>query len=412
MAATQVGDVSFLALRIVLLVDLDYFFAQCEELRNPELKGKPVVIGMYSGRTEESGAVSTANYVARKYGVKSGMPLFLAKRKLEGVDAVFLPVDYEHYQHISDKLMQIFRGYADVFEQVGIDEAYLDVTAKVHESFEEAKKLAERMQAEVKSQVGVTFSVGVGPNKLVAKIACDAQKPNGLTVVRVEEVEGFLQALPVDRLLGVGRKTSKTMDSLGIKTLGDLAEFSVQRLLEVFGKTLGVYFHNAANGVDDEPVQEAGEAESISRIGTLKENSRDLEFILGKTGELIGEIRSELAEKRLSFRQVGIVAILSDLTVRSRSKTLEQPTTDPETLRKTVRELFEKFLADSDLEVRRVGVKVSGFVKEEPAQKQLTSYFGNYCSENLYRFYQVFERQNSLSKIERWRIFVLANIGF
>ena len=377
MAAAQDGDVTFLQLRIVMLVDLDYFFAQIEELRNPTLKDKPVVVGMYSGRTEESGAVSTSNYVARKYGVKSGMPLFLAKRKLDGVDSVFLPVDYEYYQQFSDRLMQIFRGYADVFEQVGIDEAYMNVTEKVHGSFDEAKVLAERMKADVKSQVGVTFSVGVGPNKLVAKIACDAQKPDGLTVVRVEEVKAFLQALPVDRLLGVGRKTAKTMEALGMRTIGDLAGFSVQRLMEVYGKTLGVYFHNAANGADDEPVQEAGEAESISRIGTLKENSRDLEFILSKADELIGEVHRELAQKRLSFRQVGTVAILSDLTVRSRSKTLEQPTTDPETTRKTVRELFEKFLADSDLEVRRVGVKVSGFMKEEKAQKQLTSFFGN-----------------------------------
>lgn len=360
-----------------MLVDLDYFFAQCEELRNPTLKGKAVVIGMYSGRTAESGAVSTANYEARKYGVKSGMPLFLAKRKLEGVDAVFLPVDYEYYQQISDGLMQVFRGYADVFEQVGIDEAYLDVTAKVNSRFDETKKLAEQMKTEVKSRFGVTFSIGIGPNKLVAKIAADAQKPNGLTVVRVEEVQSFLQPLPVDRLLGVGRKTSKTMETLRIRAIGELAAFSVQRLVEVFDKTLGVYFHNAANGIDDEPVQEAGEAESISRIATLKENSRDLEFILAKADELIGEIHAEVAQKRLSFKQVGIVAILSDLTVRSRSKTLEQPITDLETVRKVVRELFEKFLSESDLELRRVGVKVSGFVKEEQSQKQLTSYFGN-----------------------------------
>jgi DNA polymerase IV (DinB-like DNA polymerase) len=341
------------------------------------LKIKPVVVGVYSGRTEESGAVSTANYLARGYGVKSGMPLFLAKRKLEGVDAVFLPVDYEYYEQVSDRLMQVFRGYANVFEQVGIDEAYLDVTGKTHGRFDEAKTLAERMKADVMQQVGVTFSVGIAPNKLVAKIAADEHKPDGLTVVRVEEVKGFLRSLPVDRLLGVGRKTSKTMDTLAIKTIGDLAGFSVQRLVEVFGKTLGVYFHNTANGVDDEPVKEAGEAESISRIGTLKENSRDLEFILGKAYELIGDIHAELRQKRLSFRQVGIVAILSDLSVRNRSKTLEQPTTDPETLRKIVRELFEKFLADSDLEVRRVGVKVSGFTKEERSQKQLTSYLAD-----------------------------------
>ena len=376
MASAQ-AEVTWLQTRVIMLVDLDYFFAQCEELRNPALKGKPVVVGVYSGRTEESGAVSTANYVARGFGVKSGMPLFLAKRKLEGCDAVFLPVDYDYYEQVSDKLMQVFRGYADVFEQVGIDEAYLNVTGKMHGSFDEVNGLVERMKADVKREVGVSFSVGVAPNKLVAKVASDMHKPDGLTIVRPEEVEAFLQPLPVDRLLGVGRKTSKRMSELGIVTVGDLAGFDVQRLVEVFGKTLGVYFHNAANGVDEEPVREAGEAESISRIGTLKENSRDLEFILTKADELIRDVHAEVTEKRLSFTQVGIVAILTDLTARSRSKTLEQPTTDQETLKKVVQELLEKFLADSELDVRRIGVKVSGFVKEEQSQRKLTSFFGD-----------------------------------
>jgi len=288
-----------------------------------------------------------------------------------------LPVDHEYYEKVSDKLMQIFRVYAGVFEQVGIDEAYLDVTGKVHESFDEAKALAEQMKVDVKKQVGVTFSVGVGPNKLVAKIACDAQKPDGLTVVCAKDVKAFLQPLPVDRLLGVGKKTSKKMSELGIGTIGDLAGFDVQRLVEVFGRTPGVHFHNASNGVDEEAVQEADEAQSISRIGTLKENSHDLEFILMKADELISGICAEVSQKHLSFRQVGIVATLSDLTVRSRSKTLDQPTTNPETLREEVRELFERFLADSDLEIRRIGVKISGFLKEEPAQKQLTNFFEN-----------------------------------
>lgn len=122
-----------------MLVDLDYFFAQCEELRNPALKDKPVVIGLYSGRTEDSGAVSTANYLARKYGVKSGIPLFLAKKRLEGTKAVFLPVDHEFYQQISDKIMHALRGYGDSFEQVGIDEAYLDVTQRFKEALKRQK---------------------------------------------------------------------------------------------------------------------------------------------------------------------------------------------------------------------------------------------------------------------------------
>jgi DNA polymerase IV (DinB-like DNA polymerase) len=376
MDAAEAGEVRAMQGRVVMLVDLDYFFAQCEELRNPALKGKPVVIGVYSGRTEESGAVSTANYVARGFGVRSGMPLFQAKRKLEGVDAVFLPVDYDYYEQISVRLMEIFRGYSDVFEQVGIDEAYMEVTAKVQGSFDETKALALRMKAEVKNQVGVSFSVGAASNKLVAKIACDEQKPDGLTVVLPEEVKTFLAPLPVERLIGVGKKTSMKMAELGVKTIGDLANFDVQRLVEVFGKTLGVYFHSAASGVDDEPVQEAGEAESISRIATLGQNSRDLAFILETTDALAADVHAELMKRGLSFKQVGIVAFLADLMVRSRSATLEQPTKSLETLKKTVGELLQRFLDDSDKDVRRIGVKISLLSKDENAQKRLESFFG------------------------------------
>ncbi|MGD0995726.1 MAG: DNA polymerase IV [Candidatus Bathyarchaeia archaeon] len=361
--------------RVIMLVDFDYFYAQCEELRNPTLKDKPVVVGVYSGRTEESGAVSTSNYIARKYSVKSGMPLFLAKQKLEGTDAVFLPVDHEYYDQISNRIMQILRGYASSLEQVSVDEAYLDVTEQVQGSFEKAKDYAQKMKNEVTKEVGISFSVGVGPNKLVAKIACDSQKPDGLTIVKSEEAKNFFAPLPVDRLLGVGKKTSARMDSLGIKTVGDLANYDVQKLVDIWGKILGVYFHNAANAVDNEPVQEQGEAESISRIGTLKQDTKDLAFILQKTDELTDDISKELAEKNLSFKQVAIYVVLTDLSSKSRSITLEQPAKDSETIKKNVKELFGKFLSETQLEVRRVGVKVSGFSREEPQQKQLTSFF-------------------------------------
>ena len=294
---------------------------------------------------------------------------------MEGTEAVFLPVNYEFYQQISDKIMQAIRGYGDAFEQVGIDEAYLDVTRKVQGSFEAAAVLAQKMKDAVKKQHGLTFSVGVGPNKLVAKIACDSQKPDGLTVVKPDEVAFFLSPLPVDRLIGVGRKTAAKMELLDIRTIGDLAKYDVQRLVEVFGKTFGVYFHNAANGVDDEPVQEAGEAESISRIATLKENTRDLAFILEKTSQLTEDVHSELLQRKLLFKQVGIMAIMTDLSIHSRSQTLEKPASDIEVIRKTVQELFEKFLSESELEIRRVGVKISRFSKEETEQKQLSSFF-------------------------------------
>ena len=362
---------------MIFLADFDYFFAQCEELRNPAIKDKPVVVGVYSGRTEESGAVSTSNYIARKFGVKSGLPLFMAKKKLEGTNAVFFKVDHEYYDQISNRIMAIFRGYATVLEQVSVDEAYLDVTEQVDGSFEKAWDYAQKIKADVKAQVGISFTIGVGPNKIVAKIACDSQKPNGLTIVRPESAKAFLAPLDVDRLLGVGKKTTEKMGEMGIKTIGQLAKYDCQRLIEVFGKAMGIYFHNAANAVDDEPVQEQGEAESISKIGTLKQDTRDLEFILHKTDELTDFVIKEVEARGYSYRTVSIYVVNIDLSSKTRSVTLEQPGKDKEIIIRNVRLLFEKFLSESPLEIRRVGVKVSGFSREQAEQKRLTSFFNS-----------------------------------
>ncbi len=362
--------------RIVMLVDLDYFYAQCEERRNPSIKGKPVVVCVYSGRTEDSGAVSTANYVARKYGVKSGIPISLAKKKLKDIDAIFLPVDKEFYKEISDSIMEILRSYADRFEQVSIDEAYLDVTNRTKRNYHEAKQLAATIKSDVFSQQKLTSSIGVGPNKLVAKIAADIQKPDGLTLVRPEQVQSFLARLPVRRLVGVGKKTEQKLETLGVRTAGQLARFDVQRLIEVFGRKLGIYFHNASLGIDNEHVQERSEPESVSRISTLKEDTRDLTVILDEAYRLCDDVHAKLLKRKLVYRSVSIRLVASDLSVYSRSQTFENPTSDLETFKKSVKELFEKFLGESDVEARRVGVKVSSLTKREELQKQITSFFG------------------------------------
>ena len=344
-----------------MLADLDYFFAQCEEKRDPDLKSKPVVVCVYSGRTVESGAVSTANYIAREYGVKSGMPIFLAKKKLQNTNATFLPVDHEFYKMISNRIMAILKDHADRFEQVSIDEAYLDVSQKVNGEFEAAKQLAQDIKNIIEAQERITCSIGIGPNKLIAKIASDSEKPDGLTVVRPTQVEGFLSSLSVDRLIGVGKKTTERMKALGINTIGELAMFDVVRLREIFGKNLGDYFHNASLGLDNEDVQERGEAESISRIATLRQDTRELQIILIKTKELCADIHFSAMRRKLAFRSVGIIAIMADLTVHTRSKTLDTPTIEMATLETVVKELLERFLADSSLEIRRIGVKVSAF---------------------------------------------------
>lgn len=357
-----------------MLVDLDYFYAQCEEKRKPSLKGKPVVICVYSGRTEESGAVSTANYIARKYGVKSGIPISLAKKKLKDTDAVFLPVDHIFYREISEKIMDILKSHADQFEKVGVDEAYLDVTQRIEGSFEAAKKLAARIKVDVWNQQQLTCSIGVGPNKLIAKIAADIKKPDGLTVIKPGGIGHILYPLPVNRLIGVGKKTEKKMASLRIRTIGDLSRFDVQKLMEVFGRKMGTYFHKASLGIDDDPVQER-EIESLSRISTLKENTRDLEAILEEAEKLSNQVHIKLTQRELKFRSVNILVVAKDLSIHSRSKTFENPTKDLQVLKRTVRELFVKLFSESDVEARRIGVKVANLIKGENYQKQLTRFF-------------------------------------
>jgi len=364
-----------LSTRVIMLVDLDYFYAQCEEVKNPSLKDKPVVVCVYSGRTEDSGAVSTANYLARKYGVKSGMPIYLAKKRLEGVDAAFLPLDDELYEDTSRKVMQLLRGYADEFEQVGIDEAYLDVSNRTNGSFKDATDLANDIKKELRSSLSLSCSVGVGPNKLVAKIAADERKPDGLTVLEPSEVKTFLGPLPVNRLLGVGVKTVEKMNKMGICTISDLSNYDVQELVEEFGRTLGTYYRNASVGIDSEPVREKGEAESLSRISTLKEDTRDLRSILEKTDELCLDLYNTIIGKRLIFKSISVIVIAKDLNHYTRSKTIEKSTNNLEIMKKIVQELLEKFLSENPVEMRRVGVKLSGLSNVEVDQRHITSFF-------------------------------------
>jgi len=360
--------------RIITHVDLDYFFAQCEERENPALKDKPVVVCVYSARGGDSGVVSTANYVARQFGVKASLPIVTAKRILKNREAVFLPVNHELYEKVSARVMSVLRRYADKFEQVGIDEAFLDVSQAADGDFEKARTFAQEIKGKILAEEGLTCSVGVGPNKLVAKMASGFQKPDGLTVVKPEEVKRFLFPMPVGKLYGVGSKTAKKMQELGISTAGDLANYDVEKLREIFGKNLGTYYHNAANGLDEEPVQEGKEAEQISRMTTLKQNTRDLNLILPELDRLSEDVHTKILEAHLTIKSVGVMAIMADLSIHSRSRTLEAATNQLEIIQKTARELFQLLLKEeTELDVRRAGVKVSG-LSHEKGQKAITEF--------------------------------------
>ncbi len=350
--------------RVIIHVDIDYFYAQCEENANPTIRGKPVVVCVYSGRTEESGAVSTCNYLARKYGVRAGIPIVRAKKLLESTEAAFLPMNRSLYEQVSERIMESLRTHGDSYEKVGIDEAYLDISTRTDGNFDLAKETAVEIKKQVFSQEHITCSIGIAPNKLLAKIASDHMKPNGLTVVRPEDVIAFLAQLPVTRIPGVGKKVEEKLDQLQVKTVSQLSALNPSVLLETFGKSLGSYMYEASRGEDDEPVKEREQPTQLSRIATLKQNTREIQEMLPLLNELISSVTEKLKEREMTCKSVAIIAILDDLSIHSKSKTLESPASDGTIISGAATELMKEFLESRrNAVIRRVGVKVFGLSK-------------------------------------------------
>jgi DNA polymerase IV (DinB-like DNA polymerase) len=360
---------------MIIAVDMDYFYAQCEELRNPTLKDKPVVICMFSGRTEDSGAVATCNYVARERGVKSGMAIFRAKQLLKEVDAAFLPPDFDYYENVSAKVMDLLGKMADKISAESIDEAYLDVSMRTNGDYAKAESLARSMKEVILKEEGMTCSVGVGPNKLTAKMASDKSKPNGLLVVREGEFMSQFGSLPVDKLYGIGKKTAVKLDKIGAKTIEDLSRLPVTQLQAEFGRRLGLYFFLASKGTDDEPLSD-WKREQVGRMVTLKEDSRDLEAITKALEEMAHEIAGELAATKLSYRSVGIVIIDNAiLKAHSRSRSLRSEERGSDSIVRVGRELAGEVLEDEpDLIPRRLSVRVAS-LKSTEGQTELSSFY-------------------------------------
>lgn len=348
--------------RIILHIDMDYFFAQCEEREHPELKGKPVVICVYSGRSADSGAVSTSNYEARKLGIKAGIPIFRAKKLAP--DATFLPVNMELYRSISDEVMEILKWYCSPLEQESVDEAFCEVTGKVLD-FEEAKSLALRLKLEIKQKVGLTCSVGVAPNKLAAKIASDFQKPDGLTIVQPDEIIRFLSPLKITELIGVGKKTGERLNELGVKTIGELSELSAEDLVKEFGQAKGMWLTQASQGIDDSPVEVREGTEQIGRITTLKEDTNDLNVIFEVIDELSEDVYRKLEARKLSFKSVTFAAISTDFKTRTKTHRLEAPSKSLDTMKENARRLAKLFLEENPVTLRRVGVRVANLMEEK-----------------------------------------------
>jgi DNA polymerase IV (DinB-like DNA polymerase) len=346
--------------RIIFHVDMDHFFTAVEEREHPEYKGKPVIVGANPKQGKGRGVVSTCNYEARRFGVRSGMPISKAWKLCS--EAVYLPVKYELYTKVSNEIMDMLRKHADKFEQWGIDEAFLDVTSKVKD-YAEAEALARQIKREIYEKEKLTSSIGIGPNKLVAKIASDFQKPDGLTVVKEEESEKFLAPLPVRMLLWVGRKTEQKLKVIGITTIGDLARYDPTVLAETFG-IMGTQIYLMAHGIDRSEVEERGEVKSISREVTFEEDTSNFEFILNALDRLSEEVCNDVLRQNLYFKTVTVKVRYENFETHTHSKTMPLIINRSQDLRKAARELMQDYLR-LDRKIRLIGLRVSNFTSTE-----------------------------------------------
>jgi len=346
--------------RVIFHLDMDHFYTAVEERERPEIRGKPVIVGANPKGGKGRGVVSTSNYEARKAGVRSGMPISQAWGLCS--EAIYLPPNFSLYIKVSGEIMDIARKYADKFEQWGIDEAFLDVTSKVKD-YAEAEALARKIKQEIKEKQSLTCSIGVGPNKLIAKITSDFQKPDGLTIVREEEVEKFLASLPVRKLLWVGRKTEAKLKALGVNTIGDLARYDPSALTSMFG-VMGLQMHLMAKGIDRSEVEERTGVKSVSHETTFEEDTADSAVILQALDALCVEVQKATENQHLLFKTVTLKIRYENFETHTKSKTLPFLTNRLYDLQKTAKELLSTYLR-KDRKVRLIGVRVSSLVSGE-----------------------------------------------
>lgn len=340
--------------RIILHLDMDAFYAAIEELDNPELVGKPVVVGADPRGGKGRGVVSTANYEARKYGIHSAMPISQAYRRCP--HAAYLPGRYDRYGEISRHIMAILRQFSPIIQQISIDEAFLDLTGAT-KLLGQPLTIARAIKQRIRDDVGLTASVGIAPNKFLAKVASDLEKPDGLTICYPGSEKAFLAPLPIRRLWGVGEKTAERLQRFGIKTIGDLAALPQEMLIKNFGKW-GLHLSRLSQGIDTRPVEEHSMRKSISEETTFAEDVADPAVVEKTLFVIADQLSRAMRRKGLRGRTITLKLRLEGFITFTRSRTLPEFVDDADTLRSVAVDQFRRFEREGK-RVRLVGIGVS-----------------------------------------------------
>ncbi len=333
---------------------MDAFFAAIEQLDNPQYRGKPVIVGADPRGGRGRGVVSTCSYEARKYGIHSAMPISEAYRRCPG--GIFLPVRGKRYSQMSKRVMAIVATFSPVVEQISIDEAFVDMTGSAH-LFGGPEEAARAIKLRIREETGLTASVGIAPNKFLAKIASDLQKPDGLVIVPEGREKEFLRDLPIRRLWGVGEKTGAYLERIGIDTIGQLAEMPLEDLTKRFGKW-GLSLWQLANGIDHRPVSPIRLRKSISVERTFAEDVDDPAVIEQTLFRLAEQLSRDMRQNGLKGRTITLKLRLEDFSTFTRSRTLPEFTDSAKVLRAISLDLVRK-VWHRDRRVRLLGIGAS-----------------------------------------------------
>jgi DNA polymerase IV len=344
---------------MILHVDMDAFYASVEERENPFLVGKPLIVG---GTPEGRGVVAAANYVVRQFGVHSAMPTATALRLCP--EAIVIPPRMAFYAEVSRQIREIFERYTPLVEPLSLDEAFLDVSGSAR-LFGSGEEIARRLKQEIRAETGLVASVGVAPNKFLAKIASDLEKPDGLVIVAPDRVQEFLDPLPVGRLWGVGKVTGGAFERLGIRTVADLRRLKPDVLQRQFGQQ-GEHFWKLAHGIDDRSVIPDREAKSISHETTFSKDISDTDLLRAWLLELTEHVGTRLRQHHRQGRTVSIKVRFADFRTITRSRTLPQPTDVTHELWQVAGELLTESLPARHCDVRLLGIGVSGLTSATP----------------------------------------------
>ena len=328
---------------------------------NPALKGKPVVIGADPKNGTGRGVVSTCSYGARAFGIRSAMPI--SQAFVLCPHAIFLPPHFPRYAKASDEVMAILKSHGFLFQQVSIDEAFLDVSAVG--SYAAASDLAARIRGDIRMQLGLTCSIGIAPTKVVAKIASDVNKPDGLTVVEPQNLFSFLAPMPVRKIPGVGKKSEAELFEIGIRTIKDLVEFDIQVLIARFGRS-AIALQAITTGIDNDLVEERDGMKSVSRETTFPEDTKDEQVIAATIDALAREACRNLADESLRCKTVTIKVRYNGFVTKTKTRMLSYYTDDASIVRtcsySLLRDIFD------GRPIRLLGIRLSSFEKHDARQ--------------------------------------------